>query len=64
MIKKVRHLVEYLRTKVVIQIDHSAILDIMQQYSITATISTIKVKVCLVRASQFLCQFRLLVRLI
>lgn len=31
MIKKVRHLVESLRANVVIQIDHSAILDIMQQ---------------------------------
>ncbi len=62
VIKKLRHLVESSRASVIIQTDHSAILDIMQQSSITSTSSTMKMNVCLVRASQFLQQFRLVVR--
>lgn len=62
VIKKVRHVVESSRAKVIVQTDHSAILDIMQQSSITATASTMKMNVRLVRASQFFCQFRLVVR--
>lgn len=42
--------------------DHAAILDIMQQSSITFTSSTIRMNVHLVRVSWFLRQFRLVVR--
>ena len=44
------------------QTDHSAILDILQQYSITSTSSTIRLNLRLVRASEFLQQFKLDVR--
>ncbi len=54
VIKKVRHLVEYSRAHVIIQTDHSAILDILQQSSITLTTSTMRLNLRLVRASQFL----------
>ena len=62
VIRKVRHVVESLRAKVIIQTDHTAILDILNQSSITSTTSTMRMNVCLVRASQFLRQFRLVVR--
>ena len=61
-IKKVRHMVESSQKAVIIQTDHSAILDIMRQSSIVATSSTLRMNVRLVRASQFLRQFRLEVR--
>ena len=61
-IKKIRHLVESSKHPVIIQTDHSAILDIMKQSSITSTTSTMRMNVRLVRASQFLRQFRLEVR--
>ena len=61
-IKKVRHLVESSRQPVIVQTDHSAILDIMKQSSITSTSSTLRLNVRLIRASQFLRQFRLDVR--
>ena len=61
-IKKVRHMVESSKLPVVVQTDHSAILDIMRQSSITSTTSTLRLNVRLVRASQFLRQFRLEVR--
>ena len=62
VLKKVRHLVESCRHPVIVQTDHSAILDIMKQSSITATSSTVRMNVRLVRASQFLRQYRLDVR--
>lgn len=62
VIKKLRHLVESSRASVIIQTDHAAILDIMQLSSITSTSSTMRMNVRLVRASQFLRQFRLVVR--
>ena len=61
-IKKIRHLVESSKHPVIIQTDHSAILDIMKQSSITSTTSTMRLNVRLIRASQFLRQFRLDVR--
>ena len=61
-IKKVKHMIESSLHPVVIQTDHSAIIDIMKQTSIVATSSTIRMNVCLVRASQFLRQFTLEVR--
>ena len=61
VIKKLRHLVESFRASVIIQTDHSAILDIMQQSSITSMSSTMRMNVCLIRAFQFLRQFRLVV---
>ncbi len=62
VIKKLRHLVESSRASVIIQTDYAAILDIMQQSSIASTSSTMRMKVRLVRASQFLRQFHLIVR--
>lgn len=62
VLKKVRHLVESARAKVIVQTDHSAIRDIVQQSSITSTTSAMQINVRLVRASQFLRQFRLVVR--
>ena len=53
---------ESLRARVIVQMDHSLILDIMQQSSITSTSSTKQMNVRLVCASQFLCQFRWIVR--
>ena len=53
---------ESLRAKVIVQTDHSSILNIMQQSSITTTLSKVQMNICLVRASQFLCRFRLTVR--
>lgn len=46
----------------IIQTDYAAILDIMQQLFITSTSSTIRMNVRLVRASQFIRKFRLVVR--
>ena len=62
VMKKVRHMIESSRDPVVIQTDHSAILDITKQLSITSKSSTVRMNVRLVRASQFLRQFRLAVR--
>ena len=62
VIGKVRHVVESSRAKVIIQTDYIAILDILNQSSITSTTLTIQMNICLVRASQFLQQFRLVVQ--
>lgn len=62
VVKKVKHLIESSRAHVIIQTDHSAILNILQQSSITLTTSTMRMNLRLVRASQFLQQFRLDVR--
>ena len=43
------------------QIDHSTILDNMQQLSIVFILSTIKINMHLIRVSQFLSDFALLV---
>ncbi len=62
VVKKVRHIIESSKSSVIIQTDHSAILDILQQSSITSTTSTMRLNLRLVRASQFLQQFKLEVR--
>ncbi len=62
VVKKVRHIIEASKSSVIIQIDHSAILDILQQSSITSTTSTMRLNLRLVRISQFLQQFKLEVR--
>ena len=61
-IKKVRHLVKSSKHPVIIQIDYSAILDIIKQSSITSTTSTMRINIRLIRAFQFLRLFRLDVR--
>ena len=58
MVKKVRHLIKSSCIKVIIQTDHSAILDILEQSSITSTSFTIRLKFQLVRPCQFLQQFK------
>ena len=59
VIKKVRHMVESSKNPTRVQTDHSAILDIFKQSCIVSTTSTMRMNVRLVRASQFLRQFRL-----
>ena len=61
VIRKVRHIVKSSRAKVIIQIDHTAIFNILTQSSITFMTSTMQMNVCLIRALQFLWQFRLFV---
>ncbi len=62
VVKKMRHIIESSKSSVIIQTDHSAIIDILQQSSITSTTSTMRLNLRLVRASQFLQQFKLDVR--
>ena len=61
VIQKVWHIVKLSRVKVIIQTDHTAILDILNQSSIISTTSTMQMNVCLVCASQFLRQFPLVI---
>ena len=62
VIKKLRYLVESSHASIIIQTDHAAILDIIQQSSITSTSSAMKMNVRLVKATQFFRQFHLIVR--
>ncbi len=59
---KTRHLIESSQGQVIIQTHHFSILDIIQQSSITSTAFTMQVNVMLIRASEFLCGFYLLVQ--
>lgn len=61
-VKKVRHLIESSKYEIMVQTDHSSIVDISRQKLITATTSTMKMNVRLIRASQFLSQFSLNIR--
>lgn len=54
MIKKLRHLIEFFYTSIIIKTNYLAIFDIMQQSFIISTSSTIKINICLIRTSQFL----------
>ena len=60
-IRKVRHLVESSKRKIVVYTDHSATIDIVKQASLTTT-STLRLNLRLIRASQYLQQFDLEVR--
>lgn len=62
VMKKIRHIIESSKSNVIIQTDHSAIIDILQQLTIISTISTMKFNPRRVRVSQFLRQFKLNVR--
>ena len=62
VVKKVRHIIESSKSNVIIQTDHSAIINILQQSSVTSTTLTMRLNLRLVRASQFLQQFKLDVR--
>lgn len=57
--KKIRHLVKLSKHKVVIQMDHLTIVDIVKQHSVVFTTSTIQTNLRLVRVSQFLCRLNL-----
>lgn len=59
VVKKVGHLIESSQACVIIQTDYSAILDILQQSSITSMASIMRMNLRLIRASQFLHQFKL-----
>ena len=48
VVKKVRHIIESSRAKVIIQTNHSAIIDILQQSLITSTTSTMRLNLRLV----------------
>lgn len=61
IVKKKKPMIESTRTKIIIQTDHSSILDIMQQSSIISTPSTMKMNVWLVRIFEFLWEFQLTV---
>lgn len=62
VVKKVRHIIELSKAKVIIETNHLAIIDILQQSSIISTTSTMRINLRLVRASQFLQQFKLDIR--
>ena len=62
VVKKIRHIIKSSKSNVIIQTDHSAIIDILQQSSIKSTTSTMRLNLRLVRASQFLQQFKLDIR--
>ena len=51
VVKKVKHLIKFSQARVIIQTNHSAILDILQYSSITSTTSTMKMNLRLVRSS-------------
>lgn len=59
VIKKVKYIIKSFRSNVIIQTDYLAIIDILQQLSITFTNSTMRLYLRLVCASQFLQQFKL-----
>ena len=61
-IRKIRYMVESYKHPIIVQTNHSAIVDIIRKSSITSTNSTIRMNTRLVRTSQFLRQFRLEVR--
>ena len=60
-VRKIRHLIESSKAKVVVYTDHSATVDICKQASLTTT-STVRLNLRLVRASQYLQRFDLDVR--
>lgn len=62
IIKKIRHIIESSKSSVIIQTDHSAILNILQQSLVMSITSTMRLNLRLVRASQFFQQFKLNVR--
>ena len=55
----VRYFIPSSRARIIIQTNHSLILDILQQSSIISTMSTMKMNLRLVRVSQFLQHFKL-----
>ena len=52
-------MIESSRARVIIQTNYLVILDILQQFCITSTMLIMRINLCLVRASQFLQQFKL-----
>ena len=60
-VKKIRHMIESSKSKVVVYTDHSATIEIVKQASL-ATTSTLRLNLRLVRASQYLQRFELNVR--
>ena len=62
VIKEIRHLIKSYNTGVIIQTDHAAILDIMQQSFITSISFTIRIDIRLIRAFLFHRQIRLVVK--
>lgn len=59
VVKNIKHIIESFKSNIIIQTDHLAIIDILQQSLITSTIFTIRLNLRLVQASQFLQQFKL-----
>lgn len=62
VIKKVRYIIESSRAKLIVQIHHLVIINILQQLLITSTTLTMRLNLRLVQASQFLQQFKLDIR--
>jgi hypothetical protein len=57
VIKKVRHLIQFSKKSVIIQIDHAVIVNICKQTSIINTNFVMRMNLRLIRAFQFLSQF-------
>lgn len=62
MIKRVKYLVKFSNPSIIIQTNHIATLNIMHYLFITFISFTMRTNVCLVRASQFLYKFCLILR--
>ena len=60
-VRKIRHLIESSKSKVIVFTDHSATIDIVKQSSLNS-VSTLRLNLRLVRASQYLQRFDLDVR--
>ena len=60
-VRKIRHLIESSKSKVIVYTDHSATTDIVKQSSLNS-VSTLRLNLRLVRASQYLQRFELDVR--
>lgn len=59
VVKKVKHITKSSKSNVIIQTDHSAIIDIFQQSSIMSITLTMRLNLRLVQVFQFLQQFKL-----
>ena len=58
-IKKIKHFIQDLHHRVIIQTNHQTIIDICEQILITSINSTLRMNICLIRVSQFFNQFNL-----
>ncbi len=57
VVKKVRHLIQFSKKSIIVQIDHAAIVDICKKTFITFINSAMRMNLRLIKISQFLSQF-------